>query len=448
MVGLGPAGADLVTAGTLEVIRASRATFCRTLRHPAAEELFGTSGGATAAADGPATAHRPVRSFDSTYENEPTFSNVYASIVAELIDAASELGNITYAVPGSPTVAETTVEMLLAEAALPGGPQVVVHPAMSFADLAWARLGVDPVQLGARLVDGHRFGEMVGGGGPLLVAQCESPLTLSEVKLTLEDPPDGPVVLLQRLGLPDELVQEVDWADIDRSVEPDHLTSLWIPDAPSSAGAHLDDMATLMEQLRSADAWKAAQSHETLRRYLIEESYEVLEALDDYDPRTGEGSEELAAELGDLLYQIVFHSSLASEAGWFDLNTVVRAIHDKLVSRHPHVPQAGDPEGGGIPSPSHSVGELASLWEQSKRAELGRESAFDGIPASLPALVRAMAVTKKASALGLEIPEPAPGVGGDLLVLALAAIATGADPEDELRRELRRIEGVLRSQGQ
>ena len=382
--------------------------------------------------------------FDRLYESRPTFGAVYRSIVDELVAAAEIHGRVVYVVPGSPTVAEATVEMLLGLAAESAGPEVAVHPAMSFADLAWARIGVDPVAIGARLADGHDFAADLGRGGPVLVAQCESQLTLSEIKLSVDEPPDTPVTLLQRLGLPDESILEVAWDDIDRSVEADHLTSLWIPELPRSAGGRLDDLARLMEALRAADPWKAAQDHDTLRRYLLEEAYEVLEALDGYQPDSGEGAQELASELGDLLYQVVFHSSLASAAGWFDLADVVAAIHDKLVARHPHIDGSGTATAGAAPS----IEELTAGWEQAKLAEHGRSSAFDGIPATLPALVRTMVVAKKASALGLGIDEPSDGPGGSLLAVALEAISAGVDPEDALRRELVRVEGILRAGGQ
>ncbi|MGI9577117.1 MAG: MazG nucleotide pyrophosphohydrolase domain-containing protein [Microthrixaceae bacterium] len=434
VVGLGPAGLDLTTAGTLELLGATGRCYLRTTRHPAAEQLI-ESGLAAG-----------WQSFDHLYESLPTFAAVYSAIVDELIEAAGRFGKLVYAVPGSPTVAESTVEALLGKARAPGGPQVVVHPAMSFADLAWARLGIDPVRAQVTLVDGHSFARATTTPGAVLVAQCESALTLSDIKLTLEDPPPERVSLLARLGLPDEVILEVDWADIDRSLEPDHLTSLWIPRLAASAGTGLDGFAQLMAKLRAGDPWKSAQDHDSLRRYLLEETYEVLDALDSYDPESGAGAEELAGELGDLLYQIVFHASLAEEAGWFDLAGVIRAIHEKLVVRHPHMTESAGSAASGDEAPS--IDELTTRWEQAKKAEHSRESAFDGIPASLPALARAMAMAKKAAALGLAVPPPPQGYGGTLMAAAFDAIEAGVDPEDALRQELNRAEQVLRASGQ
>jgi tetrapyrrole methylase family protein/MazG family protein len=419
IIGLGPAGADLMGAGSRRLWEGAPHRFLRTSRHPAAAAL----------GDAP--------SFDHLYERLGTFEEVYAAIVEALVAEARAHGRVVYAVPGSPSVAESTVEGLLAAARADADLEVVVHPAMSFVDLVWARLGVDPLRERVCLVDGHRFAQLApSDGGAVLVAQCESRFTLSDIKLAVDPAPEAPVVLLCRLGLPDEQVLTVAWSELDRTVEPDHLTSLWIPELPPGAGGRLDDLAELMERLRVQDAWKAAQTHRSLGRYLIEESHEVLEAVDGYDPATGQGAAELTGELGDLLYQVVFHASLGADAGWFDLAGVVAAIHDKLVARHPHLDSGEAP----------TLEELVADWEQAKRVEHRRESAFDGIPDGLPSLLRALKLARKAEALGLGLPGPRPGSpAAGLMAAAMELVAAGEDPEDVLRRELRGAEDALRA---
>jgi tetrapyrrole methylase family protein/MazG family protein len=418
VVGLGPGDADLVTAGTLELLARVPEQYLRTRRHPAASLL------------------QEAPSFDRVYDAAEVIEQVYPAIVEELVAAAIAGGEVLYAVPGSPLVAEHTVELLLADDRV----RTVAHPALSFLDLTWVRLGVDPVQTGARLVDGHRFAvEAAGERGPMLVGQCDSRFVLSDIKLAVEDPPEGPVTVLQRLGLPDESVTRVEWWDLDRSVEPDHLTSLWIPRLAVPVGGEVARLDELMRRLRVEDPWKAEQTHDSLKRYLLEESYEVLEAIDEYDPDTGEGADELCAELGDLLYQVVFHSSIAAEAGWFTLADVAGAIHDKLVRRHPHV---FDDAPGEV-----TVDELVAAWEADKRTELGRDSVMDGIPSAMPALARALKVVKKSESLGYPVggagagagAGPRPGtddaatLGATLLELVEAAHLAGLDPEDALR---------------
>lgn len=434
-VGLGPAGPELVTAGTIELLASTAHRFLRTRRHPAASLM----------AD--------AESFDRIYDTEDTIEAVYPAIVEELVAAAVEHGSVVYAVPGSPLVAEHTVELLLVDPRV----RVQVHPAMSFLDLTWVRLGIDPVATGARFVDGHRFAvEAAGDRGPMLVAQCDSRFVLSDVKLALDEAPDQPVTVLQRLGSPDEAVFQVDWWDLDRSFEPDHLTSLWIPQLAAPVAGRVAQLDELLRRLRLEDPWKAAQSHDSLKRYLLEESYEVFEAIDAYDPDSGEGAEELCAELGDLLYQVVFHAAIAAEAGWFTLADVAEAIHTKLVRRHPHL---GDD--GAAPA----VEELVRAWEQDKRTEMGRDSVLDGIPAAMPALARALKVARKAATLGPPIGDPSAGVpsagvadadalGRELMALVDAAHEAGLDPEDALRRAtdrriaaLRTIEAAQHEQG-
>lgn len=412
VVGLGPGDADLVTSGTLALLELVPQRYLRTRRHPAASLLDDAD------------------SFDHIYDRAERIDEVYPAIVELLVAAALAHGEVLYAVPGSPLVAEHTVELLLADDRV----QVRTHAALSFLDLTWVRLGVDPVETGARLVDGHRFAtEAAGERGPLLVAQCDSRFVLSDIKLSVEQAPVVPVTVLQRLGLPDERVEQVDWWDLDRSFEPDHLTSIWIPRLAAPVGAQVARLDELMRRLRAEDPWKAAQTHGSLKRFLLEESYEVLEAIDAYDPDTGDGADELCAELGDLLYQVVFHSAIAAEAGWFTLADVAEAIHDKLVRRHPHVFDGS--------AEQVSVDELVVAWEADKRAELGRSSVMDGIPSAMPALARALKVVKKSDSLGFRAversvsttPADADQLGAALLALVEAAHREGFDPEDALR---------------
>ena len=412
VVGLGPGDADLVTAGTLRALHSGAPTFLRTRRHPAASVVpDGTVG------------------FDDVYERADVIEAVYPAIVESLVAAALEHGRVVYAVPGSPVVAEHTVELLVADDRV----RTVLHPALSFLDLTWIRLRVDPVELGVRLVDGHRFAERsVGQRGPLLVGQCDSLFVLSDIKLAVEDPPREPVVVLQRLGLPDERIVEVAWEDLDRTIDADHLTSLWIPEVADGdgVGSGVVRFEALMADLRASDPWKAEQTHDSLKRFLLEESYEVLEAIDAYDPESGNGAEALTSELGDLLYQVVFHSALGAEAGWFELSDVVTAIHDKLVSRNDDLVRVT----GGRPADA-GVDGAVTVWEASKRTEQGRDSAFDGIPHALPALTRAMKVQRKAEALGLGVDADAalpdgPGdIAGDLATLSAAVAAAPGDVE-------------------
>jgi len=374
VVGLGPAGPDLLTVGARRLLAEIPHRYLRTTRHPAASAVDG------------------AHSFDGLYERADSFAALYPQIVEELVRAAFAQDQIVYAVPGSPLVAERTVELL----ALRTDVEVKVEPSLSFLDLVWSRLAIDPLTVGPRIVDGYRFAvDAAGERGPLVVAQCDTRFVLSDIKLAAPDGPTGPgtVTVLQRLGLPDEAVFDVAWADLDRDVEPDHLTSLYIAELAAPVAVELARFAEQVSTLRRECPWDRRQTHRSLQRCLVEETYEVIDALEGVS-RSGDEPEAYRAleeELGDLLFQVFLHSAIASESGRFDLSDVARGIHDKLHRRHPHV--FGDVEDPDAES-------VAADWDQIKAQEKARASVLDGIPADLPALARAAKVLGRAAKLG------------------------------------------------
>ena len=404
VVGLGPAGPELLTGAAKEAIDSIPVRYLRTARHP------------SAAAVGEA------HTFDEVYESAGSLDDVYGRIVDALAEAATGAGEVLYAVPGSPTVAERTVKLLLADDRV----DCRLVAGLSFLDLAWTRLGVDPVAAGVRVVDGRRFAvEAAGERGPLLVAQCDSKEVLSDVKLAAGDAPPESVVVLQRLGLADESVRTVRWEELDRSVEPDHLTSLYVPLGAPPIAAEVARFAELVRTLRERCPWDREQTHQTLTRHLLEETYEVLEAIESLP----EGMDHLEEELGDLLFQVVFHATLAAEEGAFTLADVATGIHDKLVHRHPHVFGTVEAE---------TASQVMRNWEQIKQQEKGRTSIMDGIPGDLPSLLYAHKVQRKAASAGVEV-EPVGDVATDeevgALLFAIVARArqVGVDPEAALR---------------
>jgi tetrapyrrole methylase family protein/MazG family protein len=236
----------------------------------------------------------------------------------------------------------------------------------------------------------------------------------------------------------------VPWADLDRSVVPDHLTCLWIPRLAEPVAAETVRLIELVRTLRAQCPWDQRQTHRSLGRHLLEESYEVLDAIDELPDHLSEDGEEedggdspgadgawehLEEELGDLLFQVAFHAVLGAEAGRFDFAAVARGVHDKLVERHPHVFGPG--------SEGITTGLLAAGWEQRKKVEKGRSSVMDGIPATLPAVLYAEKVQRKATAIGLDWPHVEPVwsvVTAELAELraAVAAAPRGHDATDEV----------------
>ena len=374
VVGLGPAGPDLTNDLTRQAVESTPHRFLRTARHPSAPVVG------------------DAISFDEVYEAADTFDDVYAEILERLVAAANVHGRIVYAVPGSPLVLERTTRLLLADPRI----DTTVLPALSFLDVAYARLGIDPVEAGIRLVDGHVFATAAAGDhGPLLVAHTHANWVLSDIKLTFDEDPPEQAVLLHHLGLPDEQVVTVAWADIDRTLEADHLTSLYIPALAAPVGAALVRFHQLARTLREQCPWDREQTHQSLVKYLIEETYETVDAIEALDPDNPLTDEDLIEELGDLLYQIEFHATIAEQEGRFTMADVAQGVHDKLVRRHPHV------FGNVVAEYTETV---LTNWDAIKRAEKGRTSVFDGVPGSLPGLSYAAKVQSKASGVGFDWP--------------------------------------------
>ncbi|GAB3778087.1 nucleoside triphosphate pyrophosphohydrolase [Nocardioides pacificus] len=191
----------------------------------------------------------------------------------------------------------------------------------------------------------------------------------------------------------------------------------------------LDEFHEVMRRLRSECSWKAAQTHRSLARYLLEETHEVIEALD-----TGD-AEHLREELGDLLLQVYFHAAIAEEAGDFTLDDVARDIIAKMRRRNPHVfaPEGGELAAGGDPAAVNDA------WQAIKATEKPRHSVLDGIAPTLPALLLADKVLERLERAGKEpVAGPATDLGDRLLALVAEARADGIDPEQALRDAVRR----------
>jgi tetrapyrrole methylase family protein/MazG family protein len=413
IVGLGPGPRNTVTQATLEAIERIVVQFVRTKRHPTADLM------------------PKATSFDSLYDTLPTFEDVYSAITEAVVAAAIEHGEVLYAVPGSPLILESSVAHLRADARV----EVQVLPALSFLDLAWEALGIDPVNAGVRLIDGHRFAlEASGERGPLLVAQVHADWVLSDVKLSHESANGNePVVLLHHLGLPDQRVEHTTWQELDRVLPADHLTTLYIPQMAEPVAGELARLHQLARTLREQCPWDREQTHDSLIKHLIEETYEVvdaIEALDADDPATDEAFIE---ELGDLLYQVEFHATIAEQQGRFSMADVARSIHDKLVRRHPHV--FGDVV-------ANSANDVVQTWDEVKREEKksvdgAASSTFTGVAKSGPSLQYATKIQKRAADVGFDWPN-ADGAFEKIIEESAEirqAVALNSDPET-VRMEL------------
>jgi MazG family protein len=279
------------------------------------------------------------------------------------------------------------------------------------------------MSVGLRIVDALGSSEPLRGPGPLRILQTYAP----EVMVSVADrlPAQTIVTVLHHLGLSDQVIAELPASELVTFEGADHLTSLWVQGL-RTAGEAMDDLVSFMRRLRAECPWDQEQTHASLTRHLLEESYETLDALEAF-VRSGEGAEpsdeavtHVEEELGDLLFQIVFHAELGDEEGLFNFVTIADAVRDKLTYRHPHV--FGDVEVSGS-------NDVASRWEVLKQKEKGRESITDGIAWQLPALSLYAKLLRKAALV-----DQAPLSGGDArdsAVRALGEIAFAGKSADD-----------------
>jgi tetrapyrrole methylase family protein/MazG family protein len=296
-------------------------------------------------------------------------------------------------VPGHPLVGESTVTAILQRAKEMGIATSIVD-GVSFVEPAMTALKLDALD-GLQVVDALDVAAAhhpaLDPDRPALLAQVYNRAVASDVKLTLlnQYPPQHEVALLHAVGTPFEQVIRLPLAEIDRRDDLAHLTALYIPPLPRPGG--FDTFQETIAHLRAPDGcpWDREQTHQTLRRHLLEETYEVLEALDADDP------DALREELGDLLLQVVLHTQIAVDLEEFRMPDVIAGIDAKIKRRHPHV--FGEVKVNGI-------GDVLHNWQAIKKAEAvengkaeKRPSALDGVPRGLPALAEAEAIGDKAA---------------------------------------------------
>ncbi|WP_037286022.1 nucleoside triphosphate pyrophosphohydrolase [Saccharibacillus sacchari] len=464
VVGLGSGDPDQLTLGIWKILQGASRVYVRTKEHPVMHRI---------AAEGIA-----FESFDSVYEANESFGDVYESIARRIIELADQ-GELVYAVPGHPMVAEKTV-LLLREYAEAADVSLTVLGGESFLDQAFVRLGFDPIE-GFQLLDSSDVTpEHIRPSLHTLIGQVYDSLTASEVKLGLMDvyPDDHPVVVGHALGVEgEERILRVPLYELDRLEGYGNLSLVYIPRSEDEAlrAGSFARLHEIVNILRSPGGcpWDMEQTHASIRKNLIEETYEVLETIDEDDP------DHMREELGDLLLQIMLHSQMEEEVGTFNVYDVIRGLNEKLIFRHPHVfgdSAAGDAE------------EALKNWDAMKEEEKKRKglsepeaSLLDGVPRDLPALMKAYKIQKKAAKVGFdwdevssafakieeELGELREGLAkgadsealklelGDLLFSAVnAARFLKIDPEealslvnDKFRRRFRYIEDRLRERG-
>ena len=382
VIGLGPGDFGLITIDSWERMKNAQYLYFRTEKHPTV----------------PMIKERGISftSYDSFYEGAESFEALYEAIAKDLVKkAATE--DLVYAVPGSPMVAEKTV-VLLREYCQQENIKLDIQPGMSFVEVLYSKLGIDPID-GMTIIDAEDFDQLpVDMPTGLVITQVYSPQIASDTKLSLMEvfPDEYPITYIHKLGMPDESIRTIELFELDRQPDIDYLTSLYVPPFKSKEEFDITPLKDIVHTLRSPGGcpWDIAQTHESIRTNLIEETYEVLEAIELQDPHL------LCEELGDLLLQVVFHARMAEETGAFSMQEVIDEATEKLVRRHPHI--FGDVQ-------ASDAGAAVMAWESIKKKEKkDRESVLDGVPMGLPALMSAQKLQHKAAKVGFDWDEIAP----------------------------------------
>lgn len=389
VVGLGSGDPDRLTIGSLKRLQGAAQRYVRTKDHPVVTWLEETG--------------VSFHSFDEVYESKDDFPSVYQEIVERLLSlsrASNEGEEIIYAVPGHPMVAEATVKLLRQR-----GPEedIVVNiiGGESFLDEAFVRLGFDPIE-GFKLLDASEIsGERLDPRLHTLIGQVYDEFTASDVKLSLMDiyPDDYPVIVGHALGVEGlEQIVHVPLYELDRVQGYGNLSLVYVPASNDEklrirSFQRLHEIVTI---LRSPEGcpWDREQTHQSIRKNLIEETYEVLETIDDDDP------DHMREELGDLLLQIMLHSQMEEELGSFTAYDVIQELNEKLIYRHPHV--FGDLSAEDAEAALQNWDAMKAEEKRRKGIAIEDLSALSGVPRELPALMKAYKLQKKAAKVGFD----------------------------------------------
>jgi tetrapyrrole methylase family protein/MazG family protein len=367
IVGLGPGDPNLLTVQARQVLAPAAEVHTRSARHPALATLPPST--AVIAVDAP-----PV------------------ALVQELLALGRRPQGVVYAVPGHPLVGDAAAVALINACRRESLPCRVVT-GVSLLETACEALGIDAVAAGVQLID--PLDPRPDPGRPALVVPLPGAPLLPVLRDRLLDlyPADHAAVVVSTALSPAQR-RETPLADLAEASPLDEPACLYLPALPPERNFRtFGGLEAIVHRLRAPDGcpWDRAQTHESLKRFLLEEAYETLAALDEGDPG------KLQEEMGDLLLQVLLHTEIASEGGEFRLADVVESIGRKLVRRHPHV--FGDVR---VETPEQVV----DNWEAIKRDERadGRPLLAD-VPAAMPALAYSQALQSRASTVGFQWPD-------------------------------------------
>ncbi|ATY56141.1 TPA: MazG nucleotide pyrophosphohydrolase domain-containing protein [Staphylococcus argenteus] len=351
IVGLGNYDIDDLPLGIYKFLKAQDIVYARTIDHPVVQSLKD---------------ELAFESFDHVYEKHDQFEDVYDEIVEKLVALSSEK-DIVYAVPGHPRVAETTTVKLQAFADNHANINVEILGGKSFIDDVFEAVNIDPND-GFTLLDATSLQEVtLNVRTHTLITQVYSAMVAADLKITLMEryPDDYPVQIVTGAhsnGAENVVTCPLYELDHDEKAF-NNLTSVFIPKITTQSYLYNDfDFATEVIDTLVDDEkgcpWDKAQTHDTLKRYLLEETFELFEAIDNEDDW------HMIEELGDILLQVLLHTSIGKKEGYMDIKEVITGLNTKMIHRHPHIFGNAHAE---------SIEDLKEIWTKAKEAE-GKQS--------------------------------------------------------------------------
>lgn len=378
IVGLGYGDIDTIskTAYT-HLTKTTDTVYFRTLEHPSIPKIIKKIA--------------KYETFDPYYEKYRSFDKVYENIAKELLKLSKD-GPLTYAVPGSAYTAEKAVKKILDK-----HKNTIVLDSMGFINPLMRFVGNDFSYIDAFDLIGTTGKYKLTPDRDTIIGQVYDTFMASETKLSLMEiyPEDQTVKHVYHLGLDDERITDVPLYMLDRKEYTyDHLTTVIIGKC-SEYKTPFDRITHVIAQLRdpvSGCPWDIKQTHKTLTKHLIEESYEVLDAIERED------MDELCDELGDIYLQVALHSQIADDDGYFNVYNVLNKVADKMVRRHPHVFHDNPNE----IKDEHGV---SRQWEQIKKGEkknIENKTLLDSVQQHFPAMIEAYKLQNKAATIGFD----------------------------------------------
>ncbi|MBU3134208.1 nucleoside triphosphate pyrophosphohydrolase [Clostridium gasigenes] len=379
IVGLGPGAPEALTIGAVKALEKSENIFFRTEKHPTVDYLKEKI--------------KTFKTYDHFYEEGSNFDEVYENIAKDIICQYKEKGELIYAVPGHPLVAEKSVFNLM-KLCDENNIEYKILPAVSFIDAMIDSLKIDPIE-GVKVIDAFDMkNQILDKRIGTIITQVYNPLIASEVKLQLLEFYNDDTIIdyVRAAGIEgQESIRKIPIYELDMQEDIDYLTSVYVPKDLKNK-RDFNDLVSIIDTLRGEDGcpWDREQTHESLKNQLIEECYEVIDAINNED------IDGIIEELGDVLLHVVFNASIGNDDGYFNITDVIESICTKMIYRHPHVFKD---------KKETTSEEVITTWDELKTKEKKFNSVTEELKAiakSLPALIKADKVQKKAAKVGFD----------------------------------------------